>query len=181
MRQCLVCVTVLLLGACSSDPNSPNEADDSASAGQPAKLCIPGALVACDCMGKQGISACDASGATYGACQCPSGSAATAPPKTNVGGTGGTAPVAMTGGPSAGAGASTAPPALDAGAQPDDNGPVQTKPDEPTHAPLVSGLKVAEIAIYQPVKVTLIKAGEAVVARNAPVVVGKQALVRVSV
>jgi hypothetical protein len=47
--------------------------------------------------------------------------------------------------------------------------------------PLVTGLHIREIALYQSVKVTLVKEGSWVQKRSAPVVAGKQALVRVFV
>ncbi|MDB4985603.1 MAG: hypothetical protein JWN04_781 [Myxococcaceae bacterium] len=47
--------------------------------------------------------------------------------------------------------------------------------------PLATGVRIAEIALYQTVKVSLYKGGSWVSARTAPVVQGKQSLVRVFV
>ena len=131
MRQCLVCVTVLLLGACSSDPQF---AEDRPMIRRPQGNRRSSAFRArwspCDCTGKQGISACDSSGASYGACQCPLRLGRDRAAERECRRHGRSAD--QYGGPSAGSGASTAPPAPDAGSRPDDNGPVQTKPDEPT-------------------------------------------------
>lgn len=62
----------------------------------------------------------------------------------------------------------------------DPKGADPTNPDAP-RAPLVTGLAIADIAIFQGVKVDLVKAGAAVRTRNAPVVAGRPALVRVYV
>jgi len=51
----------------------------------------------------------------------------------------------------------------------------------PSEPPLAAGLRISEIAIYQGVKVPLFKDGAEVAQRNAPVVIGRPALVRVFV
>jgi hypothetical protein len=61
------------------------------------------------------------------------------------------------------------------------SGGVAGMPAAPPEAALAAAVRIREIAIYQPAKVTLASAGAEVIARNAPVVVGKQALLRVSV
>lgn len=62
----------------------------------------------------------------------------------------------------------------------DPKGADPTNPDAP-RAPLVTGLSIAEIAIFQGVKIDLVKDGAALETRNAPVVAGRPALVRVYV
>lgn len=52
-----------------------------------------------------------------------------------------------------------------------------TNPDKPP-SPLVEGLTLSEIAVYQGVKIDVMKSGAAVKSLNAPIVVGRQALVR---
>lgn len=51
----------------------------------------------------------------------------------------------------------------------------------PADSTLAKDVRIQEIAIYQAVKVSLMNAGEPVIARNAPVIVGKDALLRVFV
>jgi hypothetical protein len=55
-----------------------------------------------------------------------------------------------------------------------------TDPDAPK-APLATGLAVKDVAVYQGVKVLVVKDGKWVSSRNAPVVAGRPALVRVFV
>lgn len=55
-----------------------------------------------------------------------------------------------------------------------------TDPDAPP-APVVRGLAVKDVAVYQGVKVLVVKDGKWVATRNAPVVAGRTALVRVFV
>ncbi len=55
-----------------------------------------------------------------------------------------------------------------------------TDPEAPP-APLVPGLAVKDVAVYQGVKVLVVKGGAWVSSRNAPVVAGRPALVRVFV
>lgn len=55
-----------------------------------------------------------------------------------------------------------------------------TDPEAPP-APLVAGLSVKDVAVYQGVKVLVVKDGDWVSSRNAPVVAGRTALVRVFV
>jgi hypothetical protein len=51
----------------------------------------------------------------------------------------------------------------------------------PPAAVLAADIKIAEVALYQAVKVSLAVSGQPVVERNAPVIVGKEALLRVFV
>lgn len=46
---------------------------------------------------------------------------------------------------------------------------------------LAAGVRISDISIYQAVKVQLSDVGEPVIARNAPVIIGKEGLLRVSV
>lgn len=55
-----------------------------------------------------------------------------------------------------------------------------TNPDSPS-PPLVSGLAITDVAIFQGVKVPIVSEGKAVKTRNAPVVVNRPGLVRVYV
>jgi hypothetical protein len=114
--------------------------------------CIAGSELACACSdATQGVQVCDPAG-VLGACRCASG---TAVPTAGIDGAG-------TGGDGVAGGAASAKP----------------EPPKPT---LAAGIRISEIAIYQAVKVSLASAGQAVVARNAPVIVGKPGLVRVFV
>ena len=58
-------------------------------------------------------------------------------------------------------------------------------PQMPTETPELDrrarDIRISEIAVYQPVKVSLVKDGQSVVERNAPVIVDKQAFLRISV
>jgi hypothetical protein len=67
-------------------------------------------------------------------------------------------------------------PVDDAGNPVDDAG----NPPPPTNAPLATGLAITDIAVYQAVKVTVVKNG-AQASKNAPVVAGRDGLVRVFV
>ena len=116
----------------------------------------------------------------FGTCMCPVGSIA-----QPVTGAGGSTPAAVgqsgsTGsgmiGEFAGASGSVAVPMAGS------NGATATMPPEPAkEAPLAGGIRIKEIALYQAVKVSLAQAGEPVIARNAPVIIGKEAFVRVFV
>ncbi|MBS2019414.1 MAG: hypothetical protein JST00_41515 [Deltaproteobacteria bacterium] len=55
-----------------------------------------------------------------------------------------------------------------------------TSPDAPS-PPLVAGLAITDVAIFQAVKVPLVTDGKAATTRNAPVIVGRPGLVRVYV
>lgn len=63
----------------------------------------------------------------------------------------------------------------------DPNAGVDATDPEAPKAPLASGLAVKDIAVYQGVKVLVVKDGKWVSSRNAPVVAGRPALVRVFV
>jgi hypothetical protein len=53
------------------------------------------------------------------------------------------------------------------------------KPGEPAH--LATGLTITEVAIFQAVKISLVKQGTRIAQRNAPIVAGRDGLVRVYV
>jgi hypothetical protein len=63
----------------------------------------------------------------------------------------------------------------------DPNAGVDPTDPEAPKAPLATGLAVKDIAVYQGVKVLVVKDGKWVSSRNAPVVAGRPALVRVFV
>lgn len=63
----------------------------------------------------------------------------------------------------------------------DPNAGIETTDPEAPPAPLVTGLTVKDVAVYQGVKVLVVKDGKWVSTRNAPVVAARPALVRVFV
>lgn len=142
------------------------------------QVCVPGLLSACLCAdGSQGTQVCDVAGLAFAACQC--GTAMTidsAGPPGGIAGASGPAGGGLGGStsvPQAGAGAATANAGM--------GGETGAMPDQPGALSLARNISIAEIALYQAVKVSLAKAGESVIARNAPVIVGKEAFVRVFV
>jgi hypothetical protein len=143
--------------ACSSEPSTKSNAP-SVDPG-----CIPGGDVACPCSdGTQGVQTCDLAGA-LSQCRCASGMPLPA--------TGGSAAPTGTGGtPSAGAPSAGAPAT---------GGMGSVTPEPPEN--LAAGIRIREIAFYQAVKVALMTEGQPVIERNAPVIVGKPGLLRVSV
>jgi hypothetical protein len=179
---------IILIAACGSEP----EGD-----GRPANIgasCVPGIQLACMCADgvTQGVQVCDATGRAVGACDCGAGS---------VGGVGGSAagtggiagtvsPVGGSGG-MAGAGAGDVggvagmAPTAGAGAIGGSSGVGGVAGTEAgTMAPttnLAAGVRISDISIYQAVQVQLSSDGEPLIARNAPVIIGKEALLRVSV
>lgn len=146
--------------------------------------CVPGAQAACACDGgQQGVSICTPA-AEAGSCVCPgasspigSGAAGASTPSTTGADVTGTAGSNAAGTGAAGTGAAGVAGALVGGAGGDTAG----APSVPPTAALAAFVRIRELAIYQPAKVTLARDGAEVVARNAPVVVGKQALLRVFV
>jgi hypothetical protein len=167
------------LVACSAEEDLPRNSAPVAGAGMPAVAqCLAGEVRACPCTGgAQGVQSCDATGVAFGACACPMGSIAQLP----VGG--GSAPTSVgqsgsTGAP--GTAGISGTPSLPIGGS---NGATNTMPPEPTprEAPLAGGIRIKELAIYQAVKVPLSNGGDPVIARNAPVVIGKEAFLRVFV
>ncbi|MDD9944927.1 MAG: M66 family metalloprotease [Myxococcales bacterium] len=59
--------------------------------------------------------------------------------------------------------------------------PVEQTPPPPPPDPRARDIRITEVALYQAVKVPLVQDGQAVIERNAPVIVGKEAFVRVYV
>jgi hypothetical protein len=60
-------------------------------------------------------------------------------------------------------------------------GPTPAVPPSPAKPEPARGLRIASLAIYQPVKIPLLERDEEIVERNAPVIAGKRALLRVFV
>jgi len=174
----LLCGLVLgLLAACSAEEDAPRSRAPGAGV-TASTQCLPGQVQSCPCSGgAQGVQSCDPLGATFGGCACPMGSVAQA-----VAGVGGVPPtqVGQSGnGGSLAPGAGVNAPDVPIGGS---SGATNTMPPEvPREAPLAGGIRIKELAIYQAVKVSLAQAGEPVIARNAPVIVGKEAFVRVFV
>ncbi|MGD8862375.1 MAG: M66 family metalloprotease [Myxococcales bacterium] len=160
-------------GAGGGDAPASNPAATGTSSGPVvARACVPGQVSACDCGGSaSGIAVCDRSGQAFGACQCPAARVMTG---AGVGAlpTGG---AGTTGGPDGQAGAAGA--TGSAGGAPD--GP--TEPVSPPGPVLARDIRIRELALFQAVKVPLARDGAAVIERNAPVVVGKEALLRIYV
>ena len=48
-----------------------------------------------------------------------------------------------------------------------------------SNAPIASGVSISEVAVYQAVKVAIVTGGRPVDNRNAPIVAGRDALIRV--
>jgi Peptidase M66 len=163
----------LALG-CSSEPPANNPS-------MTPRLCVPGIQTACPCSTGQGVQVCDASGGSFGQCQCPAGAMA-----LPVGGAAGGAIVpragatasAMAGQPAPGGSVAAAG---SSGGSAGGTAGTTAGTMAPAATGLAGGIRISELAIYQAVKVSLAVDGEAVIARNAPVIVGKEAFLRVSV
>jgi len=163
-RAWLSLLPAVIVTACAAENNDPRMPAPM----QSSAVCLAGQQVACACSGNaQGVQVCDATGAFFGACSCP---AASIPLPS--GGAGG---AAQAGAQAAGAGAGAG------GAPLSGSGGTMVPPMPMAEAPLASGVRITEIAIYQAVKISLASVGEPVVARNAPVIVGKDAFLRVFV
>ena len=176
-----LCALAAFAVGCGSTPQSPESTGDDGSPPASAGVCVPGAQVtgACD-GGKQGVSICTPA-AQPGMCACPAGSSpSVAGASAMIGGAGTSAAAgagAGTVGPAGtGAGAAGAAGMLAGGA----GGGTAGAPEPPAVA-LAAGVRIRELALYQPTKVTLASDGAEVIARNAPIVIGKQALLRVFV
>jgi hypothetical protein len=129
------------------------------------QMCLPGLQSECPCSdGSRGVMVCDAQGAAFGACTCAGG----ATPVQPVAPTAGSDAQPPSGG-SAGA---------DTGGAPGTTDPPVVGPQA---ADLARDVRIREIAIYQAVKIALMQDGAPVVARNAPVIVGKEGILRVFV
>lgn len=134
---------------CSKDPTA-----GTSDRGHPG-ACKPDQVEPCACgPGIVGVSTCLASGAALGPCNCP----APAPDSTV--------------------------PSPSSSAWPNSD-PVMAEPSpkEPIEPPPLDfrarNLRIAEVAIYQAVKIPLVRDGHPVVERNAPVVEGKDAFLSV--
>ena len=118
-------------------------------------ICVPGEQLDCPCKdGTCGVTTCNLTGQALGACDCDST-------------------------PANGSSASGVLVAQD-GAGGD---PALQRPhgSSAVHSKLASDVRISQLAMYQAVKIPLMQDGEEVIARNAPIVVGKQALLRVYV
>jgi hypothetical protein len=119
--------------------------------------------VACTCAdSRAGIAICDTTGSALGACVCGSNRPALTPTVA-----GSTAPVPGN--------------MVVAGRGPLDGAAGAAPSSPPVSAPLARDVRITQLAIYQPVKVPLMQRGAAVAERNAPVIAGKRALLRVFV
>jgi hypothetical protein len=173
----LVCSILALAGCSGGDDDDGSGGPDGMAGAAATGTCLPGAQVSCPCgASSTGIQVCNPTGIGYSTCQCPmaaiggstGGSAA-----TGTSGQSGSPGIAGTGGmPAVGSGGATVP--METGGS--GGAPNMTPPA----VPLATGIRIAEVALYQPVKIPLAKAGMPVVERNAPVVLDKQALLRVS-
>jgi hypothetical protein len=188
MKAGIIAVVALALGC-------------AAAAGEdPPKLqrpCVPGAQVACACPnGGQGVQACVASGDAYTQCDCfapppPGSGGTTGSGGSSAGGGGGEPPpsggssAGGAGGTSDGGGGGEPPGGGGSGATGGAGGSGATgSGGVPSYDPvgeLAGGISIQELAFYQGVKVSLMKNGQAVTQKNAPIVEGRPALVRVSV
>jgi hypothetical protein len=145
-------VTAVSIGCSGAIDKSGAPAQARASS-QTARACVPGIQLACQCGdGSLGVATCDDAGRGFAACSCPNGRTLGMPTVIF--------PDAVA---ETGAGGAGAPP------------PTAPAPE------LARGVRIAELALYQAVKVPLMKDGDAIIERNAPVVVGKEATLRVFV
>lgn len=153
-------VLVYALAGCSNDPWRPMASVDPGYAA----ACVPGQTDSCACgPGVVGVASCAPSGLSQGACECPVEG-------VEVGGS----EAVASGPPAASSGAAQAGMAERVG-QPAANA------QQPSLDVRARDIRIAEVAIYQAVKIPLAEAGAAVLERNAPVVVGKEAFLRVFV
>lgn len=135
----------------------------------PSRKCIPGASVACACpSGKTGAQLCLQSGQGYGPCECADG------------GEGGDGDASI--------GDAGDDDLLDAGddaSDPSDGGDAGGDGDagdvDPTHGPLASNLAITDVIAYQAVGIALMRDDAEVTQRNAPIIAGKDTLIRVLV
>jgi hypothetical protein len=146
---------LLVLWGCSGAIDGPERQALDAPLGG----CIPGEQVECTCGGqRQGIAICNAAGDGLSECTCVGAMA--------VAGRG-AIPGATSGAPSS--------------VVPDGDPAPPVVPPAPARPEPARGLKIASLAIYQPVKIPLVEQDDDVVERNAPVIAGKRALLRVFV
>lgn len=165
-------VVLAMLWACGlpgcSTEQAPAEVDAAPSI---AVACVPGQVEACACRtGIVGTTTCVPSGVSLGPCECPRSDERSSD-----------------GGAVSNESQKTASPLPTASANPkqadEPNEPIEDKPKEPIAPPpppdaRARDVQITEVAIYQVVKIPLVKDGEPIVERNAPVVAGKQALLR---
>jgi hypothetical protein len=145
------CVVACAISVTACSGGAPETPHDEGSGSVP-DYCVPGAQVACDCSdGTHGVTTCNATGKALRACICGNAPADSTP--TVYTATGGVAGQTALTHPLAG-------------------GSMQA-------TALAHDVRISQLAIYQAVKIPLMDGGQEVTARNAPVVVGKQALVRV--
>jgi len=189
-RRAFALPAMILIVACGSDP------EGSSNQANMATHCVPGFQQACMCPDgvTQGVQVCDLNGQLAVACDCGAGSVG------GVGATGGTGGIAGTASPVGGTGGTAGAGAGDvggfAGMTPAGTGGTSgatggsagvggvAGTEAGTMAPttnLAGGVRISDISFYQAVKVQLSNAGEPVIARNAPVIIGKEGLLRVSV
>jgi hypothetical protein len=146
---------LLVLWGCSGTIDLPER--DALDA--PLGGCIPGEQVECTCGSRsQGIAVCDAAGRGLRECTC-AGATAEAGRGAILG--------ASSGAPSA--------------IVPDQETAPPLAPPAPAKPEPARGLRIASLAVYQPVKIPLVEHDDDVVERNAPVIAGKRALLRVFV
>ena len=167
--------------ACGDDSN------DMRGGAPAAQSCVPGPVAVCPCAdGSQGTRICDVSGLAFGTCTCG---------QTQSGGASGEERPAWRGHPDRAASAGTT--GMAGMGTAGHRGPRRSRhgchdaewrgrwtgrrAPRPAGRSARADIAIAEIAIYQAVKISLSAAGEAVIARNAPVIVGKEALLRVFV
>ena len=170
------------------------------------KQCIPGVQIACACPGAaSGVQVCDANGSTYSACDCSwvsggqggssaggSGGGLPPPPPPASGGSGGSSGSGGGSGGSGVGGSGTGGTGPGAGGTGSGNGGSSGSGvggsaggwGGGSYGPVgdyAGGVSISEVAVYQAVKVSLMKNGQEVTQKNAPIVEGRPALVRVSV
>jgi hypothetical protein len=190
-RRVLALLAVVFAAACSSEPDNGGSTLANMSAG-----CVPGIAVQCACPDgvTQGVQLCDANGLMVGACDCGAagtsgagavggtsgaGAAGDASGASGTGGASGTSGVGGTSG--AGGAAGMTPTGGASGATAGSSGEGGAAGAMAPATNLAGAIKISDVSIYQAVKVALSNGGAPVIERNAPVIIGKEALLRVSV
>jgi hypothetical protein len=137
--------------ACSGAIDHDDNASLARSLGESPGACVAGIQLACQCQeGTPGVATCASDGSAFGVCACRNGPA--------------------TGQPTVLLPDSDREPTGMARAEGTQPGPVVPE--------LARGIRIAELAIYQTVKVPLMVDGAEIALRNAPVIVGKEAILR---
>lgn len=160
--------------------------------------CVVGSQSQCTCLdGQVGVAVCSVSG-LQGACECGALAPSLIEPASRTGGYAMGTAGGLAGAPDANlnlagsAGAATGTAGVASPWGPDQqsgqagtvDAPAAASEDDapvPVSSSLAVGVRITEIAAYQPVKVPLVQNGETVLERNAPVIEGRQALIRVFV